>query len=441
MVPPPFNDKNVERRPVCLRKAPSKKAFLNTANKIGKKLSSSPERVQAGKEKSGVSLPLVILNSHPIQYFAPLYRYLADQQLDIQVVYYSGKPGEDKFDKEFGQKIEWDIPLLQGYSSHFLNNHGISKKGSKGFFSRFNPGIIPFLYRQKRSLIVVHSWQYATDIMAIFFARLFGHRLALWTEANQQQELLQPSLKRLIKKCYFKILFSFIDRFFYIGTQNRDFYLAAGIPGHKLLFTPYSVDNQRFRESAVSQSKEEARVQLGLPPKALILLYSGKYIPKKRPLDLLEAVLASGKNHLHLLMVGEGELRSSMEQFISKHHLQNKITLTGFINQSQIPLYYRAADVFIMCSGTGETWGLSVNEAMNFELPVLVSHLTGCSKDLVEEGVNGYVFETGNVQQISQLLQKFLAMPENQLKQMGKKSLAIISGFSYQRFRENIRNA
>ena len=82
--------------------------------------------------------------------------------------------------------------------------------------------------------------------------------------------------------------------------------------------------------------------------------------------------------------------------------------LTGFINQSEIPLYYRAADVFVMCSGVGETWGLSVNEAMNFGIPVLVSDTCGSAFDLVDEGSNGAVFKTGDIAALSLLLKQYL---------------------------------
>jgi len=55
------------------------------------------------------------------------------------------------------------------------------------------------------------------------------------------------------------------------------------------------------------------------------------------------------------------------------------------------------ADVFVMCSGEGETWGLSVNEAMNFEKPVIVSKTCGSCSDLVRHGENGFAFGTGDI--------------------------------------------
>jgi glycosyltransferase involved in cell wall biosynthesis len=93
-----------------------------------------------------------------------------------------------------------------------------------------------------------------------------------------------------------------------------------------------------------------------------------------------------------------------------------------------------------MCSGIGETWGLSVNEIMNFEKPVLVSKICGCSVDLVEEGVNGYTFEEGNIQQLSHLITEVLEN-ENFLISAGKRSKEIIENFSINNITENIVQA
>lgn len=380
----------------------------------------------------------IFLNSHPIQYFAPLYRYLTEKGVALEVLYCSGEAAAGKFDREFGQEVQWDIPLLEGYTHRFLKNRGIYPPSSKRFLSLVNVGIVGYLFRRKRATLVIHSWQYATDLLAIVFGKLAGHRLALWTEVNAAQEALQPAWKRLTKKIFFKFLFIFISEYWCIGTQNRRFYEGLGVPAKRLLATPYSVDNNRFSKAATAVSKQETRQQLGLPAEAFIILYAGKYIAKKRPMDLLAAFSGCRQPAAMLVMVGEGELRHEMEQFISHHAMKERVRLTGFINQSEIPLYYRAADLFVMCSGTGETWGLSVNEAMNFGLPLVVSSLSGCSADLVKPGVNGFVFHTGDTGNLAQCLNDFLEMPSRQLEDMGRESLKLIQQFSYEKILEGI---
>jgi glycosyltransferase involved in cell wall biosynthesis len=139
-------------------------------------------------------------------------------------------------------------------------------------------------------------------------------------------------------------------------------------------------------------------------------------------------------------MVGEGELRPEMEKFVGMEGLKDKVVFTGFVNQSQISLYYSVADVFVMCSGMGETWGLSVNEAMNFAKPVIVSDTCGCSADLVRHGRNGFIFKEGDTGQLKEYLQQTLAdgsFAEN----AGSESREIIKEFSIQHIVQNVSQA
>jgi glycosyltransferase involved in cell wall biosynthesis len=69
------------------------------------------------------------------------------------------------------------------------------------------------------------------------------------------------------------------------------------------------------------------------------------------------------------------------------------VHFAGFLNQGELPEAYAAADVFVLPSRLHETWGLVVNEAMNFALPVVVSDKVGCAADLVRNGANGFVVE------------------------------------------------
>jgi len=119
--------------------------------------------------------------------------------------------------------------------------------------------------------------------------------------------------------------------------------------------------------------------------------------------------------------------------------MQN-VLLTGFINQSEMPYYYAIADVFVMCSGPGETWGLAVNEAMNFSKPVIVSDTCGSSADLVQPGINGYVFEEGNINKLTAYLKQLLENDELRNK-MGAASGSIIQNYSIQKIVNNIKQA
>ncbi|OLY93799.1 Glycosyltransferase involved in cell wall bisynthesis [Cnuella takakiae] len=353
---------------------------------------------------------IIFVNSHPIQYFAPLYKYMNEQGLQTKVWYCTEGMLHGAVDKEFGVRVKWDIPLLDGYDYRFFKNYAARPSLSVGFFSLVNFGMLITLFRQPKSILVVHGYHFFTHLCILLLAQLAGHTVCLRFEVPNSQEQLKKSKKQKLRRMLLKhVVFPRVNYFLYIGKENHQLYKNYGIPEEQLVFCPYAVDNSRFLEAfeRIAGQRLEIRSRFGIPNNAQVILFSGKYIDKKRPLDLMQAFSKLNHPNCWLIMIGEGELRIEIEQFILKHKVQN-VVLTGFVNQSEIPAYYAIGDVFVMCSTIGETWGLSVNEAMNFDLPVIVSDLTGCSADLVEPGVNGYVFPTGNVEALTRTLRQVL---------------------------------
>ena len=353
---------------------------------------------------------IIFINTHPIQYFAPLYKYLNRKGLKTKVWYCSDHSIKGSYDKEFGVKVKWDIPLLEGYESKFFKNYAPKQNKQNGFFSFSNFGMIYQLFSEPKSVIVVHGWNYITQFGILFLGKLKGHTICLRSETPLVHEERKKGLKQRIKLFVLKhLLFPRIDYFLFIGTQNKLFFKSLGVKDENLLFCPYCIDNERFSDDymAFGKNKLELKQKIGVSVTDNVILYSGKYIDKKRPIDLLLAFKKLNKLDCWLVMVGEGELRKQMEELIEKEQIKNVI-LTGFVNQSTITEFYALSDVFVMCSTLGETWGLSVNEAMNFNLPVIISDLTGSSYDLVEEGINGYVFRMGDVDQLADKLHQLL---------------------------------
>jgi glycosyltransferase involved in cell wall biosynthesis len=382
---------------------------------------------------------LMYFLSHPIQYFSPLLRELA-KEVDLQVCYFSDSSIKGAIDKGFGKSVIWDIPLLEGYSSVFLKNYQKDRGLNNKFWDVWNPGVWKSIRKNNPDVIIINDWTYSSSWLVLLTAALTRKKVWLRAESPLNQELRKSKKVLLVKKLMLKhFLFRWlVNKCCYIGTQNKSFFKHYGVAENRLVFTPYAVDNDFFRKAWLANKDQLLKVKerLGLPADKKIILFSGKYIPKKRPMDLLKAFASLDLNKYALVMVGEGELRPSMEQFIREHTL-DCVFLTGFVNQSEIPLYYSVADVFVMCSGMGETWGLAVNEAMNFAKPVIVSETCGSSTDLVQHGENGFVFEEGNIQQLSGYLTQVL---ENTVfcQKAGQLSLEIIDQYSIDHIVKNI---
>ena len=86
------------------------------------------------------ALPVVVVHSHPIQYFAPLYAQLAKRGVQLKVWYCSDESIRGSLDKEFGTAVKWDIPLLEGYNFRFLRNFSWKPSVHKGFWGLIKIG-------------------------------------------------------------------------------------------------------------------------------------------------------------------------------------------------------------------------------------------------------------------------------------------------------------
>jgi len=383
---------------------------------------------------------IAFILSHPIQYFSPLFREMAKHpEIDFTVYYCSDESVRRMKDVGFGKEIKWDIPLLEGYRYRFLKNYSPKPSISAGFFGLINFDIVNDLRREKYDALIVHGWNYFTNIFAIITAKLIGIKVFMRGENPLNQELKKLRYKIFVKKIILKrLLFGIIGAFLYIGHENREFYRFYGAPESKLFFAPYVVENERFIRGykEFKSRRREIKKEIGIPPDKVVILFSGKLIGKKRPMDLLMAYESLQSENKALIYMGDGHLRENLEEYTKKRNLRD-VYFLGFKNQTELPKYYVASDIFVLPSAAGETWGLVVNEAMCFHLPVIVSDMVGCWRDLVKHGENGFVYPVGNIDRLANHLLKLLKEPDLREK-MGKQSLEIITKWSYKKDIEGI---
>ena len=115
-----------------------------------------------------------------------------------------------------------------------------------------------------------------------------------------------------------------------------------------------------------------------------------------------------------------------------------KLHFLDFRNQAAMPAVYQACDVFVLPS-IGETWGLSINEAMAAGKVIIASDKCGGAIDLIRDGINGYIFRAGDNNDLSLKMQQLLRAKEN-IKQMQQKSIEIIRRFTFAQFATAIEN-
>ncbi len=348
-----------------------------------------------------------IVATHPIQYQAPWFQRLArEAELDV-TVFYALLPSPEQQGVGFERAFAWDLPLLEGYRHTLLRN--VARPPSLARFSGCDtPEVGARLDAARVEALIVNGWHSKCGLQALWACRRRGLPCLVRGDSNALRR--RPPLVRLLHRLLLRQYTACLT----VGASNRAFYSNNGVPDERLFFAPHCVDNARFgaQADALRPRRDELRAAWGLAPEERVLLFCGKLIPKKRPLDVLEALarLRGTRPGARLLVVGDGPLRPTLEERAAT--LGVPLTLAGFLNQTEIARAYVAADALVLPSDYGETWGLVVNEAMACGLPAVVSDRVGCHADLALPGRTGEVFACGNLDGLAALLADVVAQAE-----------------------------
>ena len=334
---------------------------------------------------------LAIITSHPIQYNAPLFALMAKEPNIELIVFYTW--GEsclgEKYDPDFGKVIEWDIPLLEGYNYTFVNNTS-SDPGSHHFKGIINPSLNQEIEAWNPDVVWVWGWAFDSHLKVL---RHFKSKVHVWFRGDSTL-LDEPkgfSFKKIIRRIFLTWVYRHVDKAFYVGTHNKAYFGRHGLKESQLVYAPHAVDNKRFEDESVEKTIRalEWRKELGFSDSDFVLLFAGKFEPKKNPNFMLELSKQISSPSIKFLMVGNGILEGELK---SDARNDSRFVFLDFQNQSVMPILYRVADLFILPSlGPGETWGLAINEALVTGTKLIVSVFCGGGIDLINEK-NGFLF-------------------------------------------------
>jgi glycosyltransferase involved in cell wall biosynthesis len=378
---------------------------------------------------------IAILTSHPIQYNAPLFALLAKEpEIELMVFYTWGKQSMGaKFDPVFGKTIEWDIPLLEGYSYTFLQNTS-KVPGSHHFKGIITPSLNQEIERWGADVVWVWGWSFDSHLKAM---RYFKGKIPVWFRGDSTL-LDEPkvfSFKKLARRMFLTWVYKHVDKAFYVGKHNKDYYRKHGFKESQLVYAPHAIDNDRFSDSSGEKTIKafEWRKELGYLESDFVILFAGKFEKKKNPKFILELSKQIPSTNVKFLMVGNGILEGKLK---SDTRNDSRFLFIDFQNQSQMPILYRVADLFILPSlGPGETWGLALNEALASGTNILASEFCGGAVDLIND-YNGVVFNPNkDIHELRDYIQNY----QNEMIPRIQ-SNSLLKGNSYKEIIEAVKN-
>ena len=365
---------------------------------------------------------IAIVTTHPIQYYAPWFRLLAERgKCQVKVFYTWSQSKESVQDRTFGKEVKWDIPLLEGYDYEFVEN--VSKKpGSHHFFGIDCPDLIPKIEKFHPDAILIFGWNFITNLRVL---RHFKGKIPVWFRGDSTLLNETGGYKTRLRRIVLKKVYSYVDKAFYVGEQNKAYFIKHNLKQDQLVYAPHAIDNKRFDDNVSNQYEAKAlkwKEELGYNAEDIIVLYAGKFESVKQLEFLLEAVLKANENRskpIKLLMVGSGPLEEKLKGMASGNL---NIQFLGFQNQTQMPIVYRLGSIFCL-SSKSETWGLAINESMASGKPAIVSSKVGCAKDLITNNKNGYVFTYDKLNELQDILESLSISTLEELGTQAKKDI------------------
>lgn len=323
--------------------------------------------------------------THPVQYQVPIYRELS-KVFDFKVFYMLEQTQKGQAEAGFGVEFKWDIPLYEGYNYEYLKNASKSPSSSTYNGVVLDQSVLKrVMVKEKPDVVIVHGWFPRATKQIINYC--FRNRIIVLSRGDSNLLMPGSRIKKAFKKLYIREIDRKVNAFLCVGKANEEFFKFYDVNPSKLFSAVHSINTDFFQSKFDAlPANESKKVRLG---------FSGKFIDRKQPLLMLNAISQSKyKNQIVVEIVGDGPLKDEVTNLSLKLGLD--VNFRGFLNQGSIVEEgYNNMDCLILPSWL-ETWGLVVNEVMTGGIPVIVSDKVGCAPDLVVEGETGYVFESQN---------------------------------------------
>ncbi len=344
---------------------------------------------------------LAIVASHPVQYYSPLFRALAER-LDLTVFYAHRATADDQARAGFGVGFDWDIDLLSGYRLEFLQNVA-PKPGLDHFTGVDTPEIGRRLRAGKFEAVLIMGWFRKCFHQALWAAKQM--HMPVLVRGDSHLDTPRTIWRRWAKELAYPIFLRSFDGALIVGMRNRDYWRHYRYPESRMFDSPHCVDNDWFANRATDAARATLRKKLVIGRDAKVVLFAGKLVGFKRPLDVIAAVklLKAQGIDIEVLVVGAGPLEQEIMSAAQNANI--RLHKLGFCNQTEMPSAYAASDVLVLPSDGRETWGLVANEALACGKPIVVSDAVGCAPDIAAHLGSDSVFPMGDTKALATKLE------------------------------------
>ncbi|MEO1133022.1 MAG: glycosyltransferase family 4 protein [Cyanobacteria bacterium J06639_1] len=372
---------------------------------------------------------LGIVFTHPTQHHGPLWRRLAEQPgLSVKVLYLSTE-NQTGGDRQLGNSSQaWDVDLLSGYDYDYLNDMS-GKVSTERRNTLLNPGLVGQLTPENFDAIFMQSFVNYSYRLTAMLCKLRGIPLIMQNDATIMSDMRYTRARRIVMSFMYPWMMNLADYWLSCGDHNEIHLRHYGVDDRKIVRGCHPVDGERFERTIAERQADlqEIRRSLVWDDDTLIYGFSGKFIERKNPFEFIDAIVKAHQRDPRIrgMMLGGGDLESQINDRLAQ--LNGEVINVGFVNQSQIPLYYAAMDAFVMPSWI-DPHPLVVSEAMVSGTPPILSDRCGNwgYNDTVRHRYNGLVYPCGNADALADAM---LEMTDTETRsRYGQRSKAVFYG-------------
>lgn len=270
--------------------------------------------------------------------------------------------------------------------------------------------VLSYLNNKKYDRIIVGMYSTPTQMLAIVFLKLM--RIPYILNSDGGFVKADSFVQRTIKKYFISGA-----ELYFASSKGTEKYLRHYGAVNEVLIYPFTTKLERELPKAIlsNEQKIELRKELNLPVDKKIVTCVGQFIYRKG-FDILIKSAAKLDDSYYFLCIGGTENKQYME--LRKQYKLDNFLFLEFMQQELLSKYYAASDVFVLPTRE-DIWGLVINEAMSFGLPVITTDNCLAGTELVIDDENGYIVPVDDTDEIAKSIEKIF-MSDERYEEMQK---------------------
>jgi len=224
-----------------------------------------------------------------------------------------------------------------------------------------------------------------------FVAKLKRKPFIIWTGIwvrldTKFHRFFFPIYKFILKKS---------DAIVVYGSHVKKYLISEGIKPEKIFLANHAIDNSFYNILVPINEIDKIKNVFNISKESKIILYLGRLEEIKGVKFLIKALVNLPIDYI-CIIAGTGSEDENLRNLVSELNLGNRVIFTGFVPIDQTRLFYSISNVYVLPSITTksgkETWGLTINEALNQSIPIITTKAVGAAAGgLVKNGFNGLI--------------------------------------------------